>query len=80
MGLRSLYFVLAGAVGRFRYLKPSLAAILGFVAIKMLVSEVMERGIAVSLSVVAGILLAGILASWLRASPGSPADADESPA
>ena len=39
LGLRSLYFLLADLHGRFRYLQPGLAVILGFVGVKMLLSE-----------------------------------------
>src|SRR3989442_14914000 len=39
LGLRALYFVLAGAIGRFRYVKPALAAILAFVRGKIVLSE-----------------------------------------
>ncbi len=40
LGLRSLFFMLAGLVNRFRYLKVGLAAVLVFVGIKMLIAEV----------------------------------------
>jgi tellurite resistance protein TerC len=66
LGLRSLYFVLAGAVGRFRYLKPSLAVLLAFVGTKMLLSDVVHIPIGVSLAVIVGILGAGVAASMLR--------------
>jgi tellurite resistance protein TerC len=66
LGLRSLYFVLARAVGRFRYLKPALAALLGFVAVKMLISSWIEIPIPVSLAAIAAILGAGALASLLN--------------
>ena len=39
LGLRALYFVLADLVGKLRYLKPGLAAILGFIGIKMLLLD-----------------------------------------
>jgi tellurite resistance protein TerC len=71
LGLRSLYFVLAGAVGRFRYLKPALAAILAFVGAKMLASEVFEIPAAVSLALIAGILSIGVAASVLGGGSGS---------
>lgn len=66
LGLRSLYFVLARAVGQFRYLKPALAAILAFVGVKMLTSELFEIPVVLSLAVIASILGAGIAASILR--------------
>jgi len=42
-GLRSLYFALADLLGRFRYLKFSLVAILAFVGIKMLVHDLLPH-------------------------------------
>lgn len=66
LGLRSLYFVLAGAVDRFHYLRPALAALLGFVAIKMLISDWVHIPIAVSLAGIAAILGTGALASWVH--------------
>jgi tellurite resistance protein TerC len=72
LGLRSLYFVLAGAMGKFRYLKPALAFILTFVGIKMLfpdatqylIGESIKIPVGVSLGVVLGALVVAILASW----------------
>jgi len=69
LGLRSLYFVLSGAVGKFRFLKPSLAGILGFVGMKMLLSSVVEIPVVLSLPVIVGVLGAGIVASWLLPGP-----------
>lgn len=66
LGLRSLYFVLAGVVGRFRYLKPALALLLAFVAIKMLISGWIDIPIPLSLAAIVAILGAGALASWFR--------------
>jgi len=68
LGLRSLYFALAGAIAKFRYLKVSLAAILGLVGIKMLVAEWLKDvfGPVVNfylLGIVALILVIGVLAS-----------------
>jgi len=76
LGLRSLYFVLAGAVVRFTYLRPSLAAVLMFVGVKMIVARWVELPPAASLAVVTGILSAGVAASaWKarRAAPGAAA-------
>lgn len=39
LGLRSLYFALAGMIARFRYLKPALAAVLLLVGVKMLIAD-----------------------------------------
>jgi tellurite resistance protein TerC len=66
LGLRSLYFVLAGAVTRFRYLRPSLGVLLLFVGAKMLLSEVIHISTEISLAVIIAILGTGIVASWLR--------------
>jgi tellurite resistance protein TerC len=65
LGLRSLYFLLAGFVARFTYLKPSLAAVLVFVGGKMAAVDVVKLHPAVSLGVVVGILAIGIVASAL---------------
>ena len=65
LGLRSLYFVLAGGMARFRYLRPALAIILAFVGIKMILSEVVHIPIWLSLSVIIGVLGTAGLASWL---------------
>jgi tellurite resistance protein TerC len=66
LGLRSLYFLLAGMIGRFRYLNVGLAAVLIFVGAKMMLVEWIKLPIVVSLGVVAGLLTLSILASILR--------------
>ena len=63
LGLRSLYFALAGVVGRFRFLKTSLAFLLAFVGVKMLLEHHHTIPTAVSLSIILGILGVGVLAS-----------------
>jgi tellurite resistance protein TerC len=68
LGLRSLYFALAGAIEKFRYLKVSLAAILGLVGVKMLVADFFKDVLGPSfnfwlLGVVALILALGVIAS-----------------
>ena len=65
LGLRALYFVLADVVERFHYLRPGLAAILCFVAAKMLLADVVEISVAMSLGVIAAIVLIAIVASWM---------------
>jgi tellurite resistance protein TerC len=67
LGLRSLYFVLAGSVERFKYLKPALAAILGFVGVKMIASDHVHLPIWLSLGVIVGILAVALAATWLSA-------------
>lgn len=67
LGLRSLYFLLAGVMEKFYYLKPGLIAILMFIGIKMLVSEFVKIPTFVSLSIVMGILGLALLFSFIRA-------------
>lgn len=68
LGLRSLYFALAAAMGMFRYLKYSLVFVLAFVGVKMLIShnEHMHINTGISLGVIAVTLAAGVIASLLR--------------
>ena len=70
LGLRSLYFALAGMVVKFRYLKVSLAVVLMVVGVKMLVSDWLKEVLGrhfnfYLLMVVFLILAAGIVASRL---------------
>lgn len=67
LGLRSLYFLLAGALDKFHYLKPALAIILSFVGVKMLVSSFVKVPVTVSLGVITGLLAIAVAASLLRA-------------
>lgn len=64
LGLRALYFVLADLVGKLRYLKPGLAAILGFIGIKMLLIDVFKIPSWISLLVIFAILTTAALSSW----------------
>lgn len=68
LGLRSLYFALAGLMNLFHYLKIGLSIILTFVGIKMLVADILPIPIVVALGVIACVLLLSILASviWPR--------------
>jgi tellurite resistance protein TerC len=66
LGLRSLYFLLAGMAGRFRYLNVGLGVILAFVGIKMLIVEWVHLPTWLSLSVIALVLTITIVTS-LRA-------------
>lgn len=65
LGLRSLYFVLAGLMEKFRYLKVSLVFLLAFIGVKMLLAHHYPIPNLVSLAVIGGILSVGILASML---------------
>lgn len=64
LGLRALYFLLAGVLGSFRYLKTGLSFILGFVGVKMLVGAIgIDIPILASLGVIAIVLTVAIVAS-----------------
>ena len=65
LGLRSMYFALAGMMEMFHYLHYGLSLILIFVGTKMLVSHYYEVPTEIALSIVAGILLMSVLASKL---------------
>jgi tellurite resistance protein TerC len=65
LGLRAMYFVLAGVVHRFHYLRPGLALILVFVACKMLLAGTIDIPVVVSLIVIAAIALLALAASWV---------------
>jgi tellurite resistance protein TerC len=79
LGLRSLYFLLAGIMHKFRYLKLGLSAVLLFVGAKMLLSGVLEVPIGVSLGVVAALLVASIAASLVLPSDRDRARQDPTP-
>ena len=65
LGLRSLYFVLAGAIDYFRFLKVGLSVVLIFIGAKMLIAKWYHISPNVSLIVVGGIIFASILASLI---------------
>jgi tellurite resistance protein TerC len=69
LGLRPLYFVLAGMMDRFAYLGYGLSVILAFIGVKMLLIDVWHPPIWVSLSVIVGVLAITILLS-IRRAPG----------
>jgi tellurite resistance protein TerC len=66
LGLRSLYFLLAGMKDRFRYLNTGLGVIMGFVGVKMLITHWYHLPIWASLVVITGVLAIAVWAS-LRA-------------
>jgi tellurite resistance protein TerC len=66
LGLRSLFFVLAGAMDRFTYFQAGVSAILIFVGGKMILAQWLHLPIVVSLGVIVGLLGTAILASWLK--------------
>ena len=69
LGLRALYFLLADLMHRFVHLKTGLATILVFVGLKMLLADVVEIPVTVSLAVIAVCVTVAVVAS-LRATAG----------
>ena len=68
LGLRSLYFVLAGVIHKFHYLKLGLSVVLTFVGVKMLlIDTAFKIPTLLSLGVVALILIVAVVASLIRA-------------
>jgi tellurite resistance protein TerC len=76
LGLRSLYFVLRGVIDRFRYLKLSLSAVLAFVGVKMVLTDIYKIPSLASLAVIASLLAVGVIASLLRAEPAAATPAE----
>jgi tellurite resistance protein TerC len=68
LGLRAMYFLLAGVLGRLRYLTAGLAFVLAFIGAKMIVEPRVHISVETSLGVVAAMLLVALAASLL-ASP-----------
>ena len=71
LGLRALYFALAGALRALRFLRPALAVILALVGVKMLLAEVVAVPTELSLGVIA-LILAGATAASLLLPEGRP--------
>ena len=71
LGLRALFFALAGAMKIFQYLNYGLSAILVFIGAKMLVSGFFEIPVGVALGVVGAILILSVLASILKGGSSS---------
>jgi len=74
LGLRALYFMLAGVMEMFIYLKVGLSVVLCFVGSKMMLVDVYKIPIGVSLSVIGATLLLSIIASWVVQSRRASAD------
>ena len=79
LGLRALYFALAGVMQLFHYLHYGLSAILVFVGAKMLLADVYKLPVGVAVGVIAGILLIAALASVLRPRRGDVVTAPTDP-
>src|SRR3990167_5407884 len=69
LGLRALYFALAGIMQLFHYLHYGLSGILVFVGLKMMLADVYKIPVSIALAVVAGILVVSVVCSVLRPRP-----------
>lgn len=72
LGLRALYFVLAGMLASFRHLKVALAVLLAFVGAKMVLHDAVRVPTLLSLGIILAILAAGVLASVLQRPKRAP--------
>lgn len=63
LGLRSMYFMLAGAMHRFIFLKAGLSIILTFIGIKMVIADLYKIPVEVSLMVIAAVLATAVVTS-----------------
>ena len=82
LGLRALYFAIAGLMEQFRFVKYSLVLILAFVGVKMMIALHYHIPNLISLAVILGVLAGGVLASVLikpkaAASADAPARKDQ---
>lgn len=71
LGLRALYFLLAGVIHRFHYLKLGLSTVLVFVGAKMLLTDVYKVPIGLSLAVIAVVLAVSVVASLVFPKEGT---------
>ena len=74
VGLRSLYFALAGMLDAFHYLRYGLSAILAFIGLKMIIGDFVPISIGVVLGVVAGCLALSVIASLIFKKPEDPVE------
>ncbi len=70
LGLRALFFALAGVMKLFHYLHYGLSAILVFIGGKMLIADVYKIPIPLALGIVAGLLIISVIASLMRPGAG----------
>jgi tellurite resistance protein TerC len=66
LGLRALYFALAGVIDKFRYLTYGLAIVLSFVGVKMLISGFYKIPILISLGFILLVIMASVLLSYIK--------------
>ncbi len=71
LGLRSLFFAISGLMKLFHHLQYGLAVILGFVGIKMLITDFYKINIGISLAIIASVIALSIIASlaWPKKHP-----------
>jgi tellurite resistance protein TerC len=77
MGLRAMYFVIVGALARFKYLNYGLAIVLGLVGVKMLTSELWHPPIWLTLAAVVVVLGSSVLTSLWATRNDPPIDPEE---
>jgi len=77
LGLRSLYFLLAGVMHKFQYLKIGLALVLAFVGAKMVLTDIYKIPILVSLGVVAALIAGSVILSLLRSGKDAQEDSTD---
>src|ERR1700686_1455561 len=74
LGLRAIYFLLAGALRRLRYLTVGLSGVLVFIGAKMIAEPWVHVPVHISLGVVAGILLVALIVSLMAPEQAAPAE------
>lgn len=79
LGLRSLYFVLAGAAERFKYVQPGLALVLIFVGIKMAIADWVHIPVLISLGVIVVLVGGSIALSLFKTSSAEPPEPPSRP-
>jgi tellurite resistance protein TerC len=83
LGLRAMYFLLAGVIDKFHFLNIGLALVLIFVGVKMIIADWYKIPILLSLGVIAGVLTLSVIASmiWPKRVISAPIEAapDDSP-
>jgi tellurite resistance protein TerC len=80
LGLRALYFVLAGMLASFRYLRVALAVLLAYIGAKMVLHDVVRIPNLLSLGIILGLVAAGVIASVLRRPAAGPGPEKTGPA
>jgi tellurite resistance protein TerC len=79
LGLRSLYFVLAGAAERFKYVQPGLALVLIFVGVKMAIADWVHIPVLISLGVIVVLVGGSIALSLVKTSRAEPPEPPPQP-